>query len=246
MKTLYLAWQDPQTRAWHTVGKLTHDNDVYHFVYTQGALASPRFQCLGRMRDFSKAYYARELFPLFANRVLNRSRPEYQNYVRWLALDNAETTADAMQLLARSGGERATDQLTVYPDPIIDINGQATLFFLSHGLRYLEPEQLACVNQLQLGMPVKLRQEPDNQADNFAVLLEEGQKQIKLGYCPRYLARDLSQLMEKVSIQVTVERLNLDAPLQLRLLCRATFKVSTDSTLFAGEEYQLLATSMAA
>ena len=99
MNALYIAWQDPQTRLWYTVGQLSRENDIYTFAYTRGALASPRFKYLGRMRDLYKSYYSYELFPLFANRVLNSSRPEYPDYVRWLAMDPA-TESDPMQLLA--------------------------------------------------------------------------------------------------------------------------------------------------
>jgi len=65
MKSLYIAWQDPETRLWHTVGKLYKQNDSYCFVYTQGALTSPRFKYLGRMHDLYQRYVSRELFPLF-------------------------------------------------------------------------------------------------------------------------------------------------------------------------------------
>ena len=37
MKTLFLAWQDPTTRAWLPVGRLTFDGKMYTFAYTQGA-----------------------------------------------------------------------------------------------------------------------------------------------------------------------------------------------------------------
>ena len=54
MKALYIAWQDPQTRLWHTVGQLSRENDLYRFAYTQGALVSPRFKYLGRMGIYIK------------------------------------------------------------------------------------------------------------------------------------------------------------------------------------------------
>ena len=37
MKTLYLAWQDPEDRRWLPVGRLNFDGHVYRFVYTKGA-----------------------------------------------------------------------------------------------------------------------------------------------------------------------------------------------------------------
>ncbi|MGB4497210.1 MAG: hypothetical protein WBI40_00805 [Methylococcaceae bacterium] len=32
MTTLYIAWQDPQTCAWHTVGKLEKEKNAYFFL----------------------------------------------------------------------------------------------------------------------------------------------------------------------------------------------------------------------
>lgn len=238
MNPLYIAWQDPQSRLWHTVGQLSREKNLYTFAYTRGALASPRFKYLGRMRDLHKNYYSQELFPLFANRILNSSRPEYPDYVRWLAM-NPDKENDPMQLLARSGGERATDDLYVYSHPEINDQGEMELFFLSNGLRYLDPASLHRIEQLQMGDRLALRREVENEHDRFALVLETDEP-IKVGYCPRYLNRDLCQIMEKTIVQLTVERLNHDAPIQFRLLCKAVFKLPAGIVLFADDEYQLL------
>jgi hypothetical protein len=244
MNPLYLAWLDPQSRLWHTVGKLSHEKNLYTFAYTRGALASPRFKYLGRMLDLHKKYYSQELFPLFANRILNSSRPEYRDYVRWLAM-NPDKENDPMQLLARSGGERATDDLYVYAHPETNNQGKLELFFLSNGLRYLDTANLQHVEQLQIGDRLALRREHENNHDCFALVLETDEP-IKVGYCPRYLNRDLCRIMEKATVQLTVERLNHEAPIQFRLLCKAVFKLPTGVVLFAGDEYQPLDREVAA
>ncbi|WP_029151776.1 HIRAN domain-containing protein [Methylovulum miyakonense] len=238
MNPLYIAWQDPKSRLWHTVGRLSRERDLYTFAYTQGALASPHFKYLGRMRDVYKTYYSQELFPLFANRILNSSRPEYPDYVRWLAM-NPDKENDPMQLLARSGGERATDELYVYTHPETNDQGELELFFLSNGLRHLDPASLQRIGQLQMGDSLALRREAENEHDRFALVIETDEP-IKVGYCPRYLNRDLCQIMENTTIKLTVERLNHDAPIQFRLLCKALFKLPPGFTLFGDDEYQLL------
>lgn len=241
MATLYIAWQDPQTRAWHTVGKLTREPEgFYCFTYTEGAKAS-RFKYLGRMFDLTKPYYSRELFPLFANRILNRSRPEFPDYLRWLALSEG-AEKEPMQLLARSGGKRATDELCVYPYPEANANGDNELYFLSHGLRYLDETALQRVEQLQQGDVLSLRHEVDNQHDQFALLVQtQEHESITVGYCPRYLNTDLHQILNShTDIKLVVERLNHDAPLQFRLLCKAVFKLPENIDIFKGGEYQLL------
>jgi hypothetical protein len=235
---LITPWQDPESRRWHTVGELRHENDLYTFAYTGGALASPRFRYLGRMLDLHKKYYSQQLFPLFANRILNSSRPEYPSYVRWLAM-NPDTENNPMQLLARSGGERATDDLYVFAHPEINEQGEMELFFLSNGLRYLSPDSLKRIEQLKTGDQLALRREVENDHDCFALLLETGE-QIKAGYCPRYLNRDLGEIMDKTTVRLTVERLNPDAPIQFRLLCKAVFTLPSGVSLFSDSEYQTL------
>ena len=190
------------------------------------------------MRDLYKKYYSQELFPLFANRILNCSRPEYRDYLRWLAM-NPDKENDPMQLLARSGGERATDELYVFAYPETNDQGDLELFFLSNGLRYLDSANLQCIGQLQTGDGLTLRREADNEHDAFALVIET-KDLIKVGYCPRYFNRDLCQIMEKTTIRLTVERLNDDAPIQFRLLCKAVFKLPEGFALFADNEYQLL------
>jgi len=238
IKALYIAWQDPETRLWHTVGQLSKQNSLYLFSYTKGALASTRFKCLGRMRDLHEKYYSRELFPLFANRILNSSRPEYPDYVRWLAM-NPDTANDPMQVLARSGGERATDELYIYAQPEINEHGDMEIFFLSNGLRYLDTANLEQILRLRSGDRLELIEENNNSHDRFALRLETDDL-IKVGYCPRYLNKDLRRIMEKTKVHLTVERLNQTAPIQFRLLCKAVFKLPQGFNLFQNEEYQLL------
>ena len=243
MNALYIAWQDPQTRAWHTVGKLTKEQDFYCFVYTQGALSSSRFNYLGRMFDRSKRYYSRELFPLFSNRILNKSRSEYPDYLRWLALDG-ESNQEPMQLLARSGGKRATDELCVFPHPEQNAQGEYVLYFLSHGLRYLDQTALQRIETLTEGDCLTLRHEK-NDHDDFALVLETHEP-VKVGYCPRYLNRDLWEVLDKKGVKLFVERLNHDAPLQFRLLCKAVFTLPAGFEVFSGGEYQVLAKELQA
>ena len=138
---------------------------------------------------------------MFANRILNSSRPEYPNYVRWLAMDPVKEN-DPMQLLGRSGGKRATDELCVYPHPDMNTQGEMELYFLSHGLRYLDSNSLARINRLQVGDRLGLRRESGNHHDNFALILETDDP-FKVGYCPRYLNRDLCRIMEKTKVQLS-------------------------------------------
>ena len=52
MKAVYVTWQDPETRTWYPVGRLTYQDGTYAFAYTRGAKASKNFAPFGRMTDF--------------------------------------------------------------------------------------------------------------------------------------------------------------------------------------------------
>lgn len=243
MKALYVAWQDPETRAWHTVGRLTYHNGGYVFVYTHGALTSPRFKYLGRMMDIDKKYFSEQLFPLFANRVMDRSRPEYPEYLSWLGMGPGE--ADPLCVLGRSGGLRATDNLCVYPLPDLDEHGQTEIFFFSHGVRYLDGRSLDRLLRLQKNERLAFVPEDENPHDRFALVLES-EDRLKLGYCPQYLTRDMRRILDSTDVTLTVEKVSTGAPLHFRLLCKAVFQNPEQFDLFAGEEHRPLVESQAA
>ncbi|MEA3276545.1 MAG: hypothetical protein U9Q81_14895 [Pseudomonadota bacterium] len=239
MKALYIAWQDPPTRRWHTVGRLDRDEDGrYRFGYTGGALASPRFTYLGRMMDKTQFYYSDALFPLFANRLLAQKRPEYPAYLSWMGVE--ETKPDPLEVLARSGGRRGTDQLCVYPEIEPDAEGRMTLYFFAHGLRYLSPAEYAGISRLRSGDGLQLRPDDDNTHDRYALLLETGHA-ARVGYCPRYLNRDLRRVQHQAPVRLVVEKVNHDAPLQFQLLCKVVFTPPDGFHLYATDEHRLIA-----
>jgi hypothetical protein len=62
-----------------------------------------------------------------------------------------------------------------------------------------------------------------NPYDSKAVAIRTGADRIMLGYVPRYLAAEVWELFGKCDpkvIELTVDRVNPDAPLQQRILCR--------------------------
>jgi hypothetical protein len=84
MKKLFLAWQQPQSRHWFPIGQLTFDGKKYHFFYIQGvkkAQAESSFRLLHSFPERDRIYTSSELFPLFSNRLMRPSRPDYQDYI---------------------------------------------------------------------------------------------------------------------------------------------------------------------
>ncbi len=57
------------------------------------------------MRQLDQIYESEALFPLFANRLLSASRPEYEAYLRWSGF-NADDPPDPILVLGVTEGIR--------------------------------------------------------------------------------------------------------------------------------------------
>lgn len=241
MKTLFLAWQDPHSRAWFPVGKLTSQNGIYRFVYLQGAVEAREkgnFQLLGSFPELYQTYTSTKLFPLFANRLLRSSRPDFADFVQWLNIP--ESQDDPIALLARSGGRRKTDSFEVFPCPEPDSSGSYHVHFFAHGLRHFPPEEQNFVRTLNANTRLAIVHDVQNQVDSRALILRTDDMHF-VGYCPRYLTQDFFELVCKFPkrVKVTVERVNLPpTPLQFRLLCSLSADWAEDFQPFSGPSYQ--------
>ena len=247
MKTLFLAWQDTKSRAWFPIGKLTHDGQRYYFVYIQGALQAQKaanFQLLLAFPDLHQTYISIELFWPFANRLLNRSRPEYPEFIEWLNLDSTvnPTSIDPITILGRSGGKRVTDSLAVFPMPERNTNGEYEIYFFANGLRHYPLSSQERAAKCATGEELMLLHDMQNEHDSDALMLRTADRHI-LGFCPRYLVKDFFQLIDKhlQAVKVVVEKVNpAPAPLQFRVLCKLTSQWNHEFQPFSGDEYQLL------
>jgi hypothetical protein len=151
---------------------LTFNGKEYQFNYTKGVLEAKLecgFKPLPSFPDFSKVYTSQKLFPLFSNRVMPRSRPDYPEFVQWLNIPQHED--DPIALLARSGGKRVTDNFEVFPCPEPDENGRYRIHFFAHGLRHLPKPAIERINGLQVGELLYLAHEFQNRHDSSALLL---------------------------------------------------------------------------
>jgi len=221
MKALFIAWQDPKSREWGPVARLTRENQKYHFVYTRGAQEVPNFTPFGLMSDLYTEYVSEELFPLFSNRVLPKSRPEYDDYIEWLGLANIEY--DALDELARTSGLRATDTLEMFPCPDRGVDKSFEVYFFSRGLRHMHEENQQRAIELRAGERIYLMKDIQNKFDEVAMLLRTGDPISLIGYVPRYYSAEFTELVELVgykNVKLEVERVNVDAPLQYRVLCK--------------------------
>ncbi len=244
MRTLFLAWQDYESRRWYPVGRLVADGDRYRFFYLQGARRAQReagFRALDSFPSLDDFYESDILFPLFQNRVLSPSRPDFLEFLEYLNLPATEN--DPVVLLARSGGRRATDALEVFPCPQRTGTGEYHIHFFVHGLRHLPEGSVDRVGRLRAGERLLLAKDFQNPEDPEALLLRTQnafeRDRYLVGYCPRYLTADAMQVILRCGeVNVRVERVNPPpAPMQFRLLCSLTGCWPADWQPFSGEDY---------
>ena len=245
MNTLFLAWQDPKWHRWYPIGKLTHENGTYRFSYTQGALEAKAagFAPLTAFPDVHASYESDKVFPLFANRLLPKNRPEYQDFIEWLSLPQDE--ADPVAILARSGGDNVTDTLEVFPRPERDADAAYCAHFFLRGLRHQNPCAIKRVEALEPGERLFVIPDVQNPFDEQAILLRTTERTKQdmhlLGYLPRYLASELKPLSWEAlkAAEVEVVRVNpAPAPIHFRVLCRLSMRWPEGFVPFSSERFQ--------
>lgn len=238
MKKLYLAWQNPNNRSWYPVACLSSDGKTFRFAYTKGAKVVPNFIPFGRMKDLNAIYQSNELFPLFANRLMPKSRPEYRDYLKWLNVDERDDVS--FMILSITEGSRGTDSLEVFSCPEPNSAGRYEVRFLNHGLRHLSDYAVERVNALSPGDGLFVMHDVQNPYDQYALALRTADPATIIGFCPRYLTHDLRELIKSnaQSVKVTVERVNPDAPIRLRLLCKVDAEWPEGFQPCSGELYE--------
>lgn len=223
MTSLYVAWHTKQPPpVWGPVGRLDSKDGIFRFQYTHGAETLPGFEPFDGMPELDRVYESRELFPLFKNRLLPRARPEYRSYLEWSGFD-PDDPLEPLVILGRTEGIKQTDAVEVFPCPRPDTHGRFVNCFFAHGVRYHLPNAKPVLEQLHGGDRLELRPQPLNPKDpNAVAIFSHG---LPLGYIPRYLAVDVSRLITECfadDVRLYVYRVNHDAPMQQRLLCRLT------------------------
>ncbi len=175
---------------------------------------------------------------------MSPARPDYSSFLEWLNILNLEN--DPMAILARSGGERETDTLAVFPCLEVDEQGQYHLYFFLHGLRHLSSSSIERINRFESGEKLWLAYEFQNPYDSQALILNTSDHYI-VGYCPRYLLAEVFELLRLNSnLEVRVERVNKPpTPLQFRLLCKMSVHCQDDFRPFSSCQYQPLIAEMA-
>lgn len=192
--------------------------------------------------DLDVTYRSDSLPALFSNRVLPLSRPDYPAFVSELGLTK---DANVLQVLSRSGGRRATDEMEVFSPPTETADGTSEMHILVRGVRHVEGAEEAIENLCTGQRLLVLRDEQNPHGTHAKLLRTDGGTKL-VGYLPDYLAQalDLRDEAGLSDLFVTVEKVNPPpAPLHHRLLCRVTFP--TSGVLFKGATTRPLAPARA-
>ena len=248
-KALFVAWPagGPTTGRWGPVGKLERTETGYRFRYTRGAELLQGFEAFHEMPDLTQVYESDTLFPLFSNRLLGTSRPEYAAYLTWAGFDPA-VPPDPISILGVTQGLRATDAVELFPCPEKDADGRYGAKFFLHGVRHMPAAARERVDRLVADERLDYMLDVSNEYDRDAVALRtcDASGQFLVGYVPRYLSPEVKtlhfQCAERVSIKVV--RVNGSAPAQQRLLCRMTACWPTDFYPCGGEAFTPLVPSL--
>lgn len=192
---LFVIWSEPTAGRRRVIGHLARSGGEFRFWYEDDlsnakACGFDLLPAFPEYRTSSNPYVARYLFALFAERIPELTRRDATDLMDEWGVDHPD---DQFEVLAKSGGIRATDRLELaeYREP--DDSLVRPLEFRIAGRRFVsEPALLA------VGDQISLRREPENEADPHAVVLERNGRHA--GYVPHQYARLLSGLLERAVI----------------------------------------------
>ncbi len=225
MTQLYVAWKQPDSGDWIPVARLEKTaSGTYRFNYTQGVNGASNFFPFSGLERLDVAYESDTLFPMFSNRLISRSRPEFRDYLRWLGL--ADGSNDPMSMLALTGGIRGTDSIELFRPPEMSGEGEYRLDFFARSLSFLPAEIISLIAELKEGASLFLMRDSQNLYDPNALTLRTDNPVFLAGFCPKYYAKDLGKLLQDVgsNLAVKVKCVNPDAPLNMRLRCTVSAK----------------------
>jgi hypothetical protein len=233
-KKIYVVWQDRNSRKHFPVAELTREDGTFYFNYIKGAkeAMSLGFQPFLSFPELDLKYTSQELFPFFKNRMLQPSREEYVQSVKSLGL--SPENADPLDILSRSGGKRATDALEIFAPAQIIVNSDSEkavvkYFFLVHGLSHMRTcAQSLSGKEIAPGDSLYIMHDMQNPVDNNAIVLRT-EDYCNIGFIPNFLLHDIWQIaINAENINFKVFQVNLNQPLQQRILCEVSAKIKSD------------------
>ena len=130
----------------------------------------------------------------------------------------------------------------IFPEVKLSEEGNFELDFFVHGVRYVSKSSRQRIRELEVGDKLLLMKDFQNETDKFALAIRTTNSSPEiLGYCPRFLASGLSDIMDsETHLELSVAKVNLDAPLYYQLMCKLSVSTTDSKLLFDGEEFQVI------
>lgn len=187
---LFVLWADADRRR-HVVGHLMRARGLFRFWYDDALAAAEargfmRPSVFPDVRDARAPYEARYLWATFAERIPLRARADSAALLRSWGVVQAD---DQFEILARSGGVRATDRLELAEYRADDDDLATPLELRVAGSKHQAPIEL------QPDEPVELQRHADNEFDPCATFVCAQTKQ-PIGYVPRQYSKLFARLLD--------------------------------------------------
>ncbi len=183
--TLFLIWREPVSRAQYRIGELSYDGFNYHFRYDIEGVAVakrhgfslPRLPLSDTFKELDRKYTSKELFPAIAHRLPDPRRPDY---AKLLARFKLQPGSHPFEILRRTRGRLATDELSFEEAPVPTADGHRIDCYVA-GWRFYSGDSV--IDSLIVGAPVQLKHDNTNQYDPSAVAVYASTGGM-LGYVP--------------------------------------------------------------
>ena len=228
-----VAWRNRQRRVITPVGVLDHRAGGYRFQYLDGIGDSVEgFRPFIGFPDLNRIYESERLWPFFDLRVMDRKRPDYPQYVRWLGLT---VEASRLDILSRSGGERKGDSVLLAESPAVSDGGATEAIFLVRGVSYAVRQHgtEAVAASLQAGDRLTFADDFTNEANPRALLLEASDG-ARVGWVPDLLVEYAHQVRSGGGFVELLQNNGPAAPWHARLLVRLSGRITPGTAMFTG------------
>jgi len=228
-----IAWRNRQRRVITPVAVLDHRATGYRFQYLEAVGESvEEFRPFIGFPDLERVYESARLWPFFDLRVMDRKRPDFPEYTRWLGL-TAE--ASRLDILSRSGGEQKGDSVYLAEAPAVADDGATEVVFLARGASYAVRQYgtEATANSLRAGDDLVLVDDDTNEANQQALLLKT-RDGAAVGWMPDLLIDYARQIRAGGGAVELLQNNGRLAPWHARLLVRISGRITPGTAMFTG------------
>jgi hypothetical protein len=250
VRTLFVAWQDPESRRIFPVARLTRrrGSGEYELRYINAVRAAQQrgFAGLPGFEQLEEAHVSAELPAIFRQRPAQRRRVASEPAAGEPgAPELAGELLDAtpITLFVRRAGSDTSERLEAFAPPLRGPDGRRWGVFEARGVGRVQ-QALEVLAGLQPHEQLLVHAEPDNAYNPNALALQRRDGS-PIGYVPDYLANELAAVGgrgHQLQIEVLESRRVTFAPAPpvYRVLCRYVCPPELGRALFTSESYRPL------